>query len=70
MLDLTTYQKYLIFAYIIGVIIQVIALYILSIIHHDKLSFGSKCAIFYVFFATLQFVLFLKVIEEKGEYYL
>lgn len=65
MFYLTIYQQYLIFAYIVGVVVQVFALYILSLIYCDRLMFGYNCAMFYMLFATLQFVLFLKVIEER-----
>lgn len=67
MFELTDYQKYLFIAYLIGIIAQVVVLYCLSIVYCDALIFGHSCAIFYVLFATLQFLLFMKLIEKKGD---
>jgi hypothetical protein len=66
MFNLTTYQKYLLVAYFIGIIVQVFALYILAQIYCNELDFGHSCAILYIVFASIQFVLFLKIIEEKS----
>lgn len=66
MFDLTTYQKYLLTAYFIGIIVQVFALYILSQVYCNEVDFGHSCAILYIVFASIQFMLFLKVIEEKS----
>lgn len=66
MFGLTDYQRYLFIAYLIGVLSQVLILYVLSVVYCDELIFGHGCAIFYVVFATLQFLLFMKLIEKKG----
>lgn len=66
MFGLTEYQGYLFTAYLIGILAQVCVLYFLSIVYCDALIFGHGCAIFYVVFATLQFLLFMKLVEQKS----
>lgn len=65
MIDLSVYQKYLLTAYFVGIIVQVLALYVLSQIYCDELSFAYSFALMYVIFAVLQFILFMKMIDEK-----
>lgn len=65
MFELSEYQKYLFVAYVTGIVAQVVVLYCLSVMYCDALIFGHGCALFYVVFATLQFILFMKLVEQK-----
>lgn len=65
MIELTSYQSYLLVAYLIGILVQVLALFILSKVYCDELDFGVNFAILYVICATIQFLLFMKLITEK-----
>jgi hypothetical protein len=62
-IELTGYQSYLLYAYMISVICQIIVLYILSNYCDDRLVFITRYAIVYVIFSGLQFMCFLKLIE-------
>jgi uncharacterized membrane protein YkgB len=65
MIELSAYEKCLTTAYLVGIIIQVISLYILSIVFSEQIQFQQNFVIMYIIFATLQFLFFRKIISEK-----
>jgi len=66
-IELTRYQTYLLYAYMISVVCQIIVLYMLSTFYDEQLLFVTKYAIIYVIFSGLQFMCFLKLIDFTDE---
>lgn len=64
--DLNSYQTYLLYAYMVGVITQIIVLYGFSC-YFDNLTFLMYFALVYIVLAGLHFVYFMKVIKEKKQ---
>ena len=65
MINLTTYQHCLLIAYAVSVVIQVVSLYLISLYFKQEVEFIMIVAPIYILLSVLQFVCFLKLINEK-----
>lgn len=64
--ELTVYQSYLLYAYLVGVVTQIVVLYCMSCYYND-LTFIMYYALIYIVLSGLQFLCFLKLIESKED---
>ena len=67
MIQLTSYQKYLLIAYTVGIFVQILLLYIVANHVCNDLEFSATFAIIYIIFSFIQFVSFLKLINQKEQ---